>query len=203
MDNLDLNTSIDSSEKQWYIATTYTGQEQKVAQNLRNTVENQGLQDKIFRIIVAEEKEMLFDDKGQPIMKKNKTTGKEEQKFKIHNLYGGYIFVEMIMTDDTWYIVRNTMGVTGIIGSSGGGQKPVPVSSAEMEDILKRMGVFDSNMFDKYNVGDQIKVVHGTFKDTEGTIKSIDRESGKVVIEAIFFGKRTPIEVDFSEITRV
>ena len=191
------------AEKQWYIATTYTGQEQKVAQNLRNSVENLGLHDKIFRIVVAEEKEMLFDDYGQPLMKKDKATGKMEQKYKLHNLYGGYIFVEMIMTDDTWYVVRNTMGVTGIIGSSGGGQKPVPVSNSEMEDILKRMGMVDDNMYSKYSVGDQVKVVHGTFKDSDGVIKSIDKETGKVVIETIFFGKRTPMEVDFSEITKL
>lgn len=197
------NKEVNLNEKQWYIVTTYAGQEQKVAQNLRNSVDNLDLHDKVFRIVVAEEKEFLYDDHGKPLMKKNKVTGETEQKFKIHNLYSGYIFVEMIMTDDTWYQVRNAMGVTGIIGSAGGGQKPVPVSSTEMEEILKRMGMVDSNMYDKYNVGDQVKVVHGTFTDTEGTIKSIDKETGKVVIESIFFGKFTSVEVDFSEITRI
>ena len=123
-------------------------------------------------------------------------------KVKIKNLYPGYIFVEMIMTDDSWFMVRNTQGVTGIAGSSGGGQKPTPVSAREMETVLKRMGVVDKSMYEQYHIGDLVKIIHGTFANVEGKIVSIDKDSGNVRVDTIFFGRHTPVDVEFSEIVR-
>ena len=119
------------------------------------------------------------------------------------NLYPGYIFVEMIMTDQSWYIVRNTPGVTGIAGSGGGGQKPTPVTREEIEPVLKRMGMVDESMYDRYAVGDNVKVIHGPLEGTEGRIVSIDKETGAGRVETVFFGRSTPVDVDFSEIEKI
>ena len=108
------------SYKAWYIATTYSAHENKVAENIRKRIESFGLQDQVFRVIVAEEKVQIKTPSGKI-------------KKKMKNIYPGYIYVEMIMTDETWYMVRNTPGVTGIVGSSGGGAKPTPVPTNEIE----------------------------------------------------------------------
>lgn len=191
------------AEKQWYIATTYSGHEQKVADNIKRRIESMNLKDYIFRIVVAEEEIPAKGKDGQQLMVKNPETGIEEPKMKIINLYPGYVFVEMIMTDESWFMIRNTPGVTGIAGSSGGGQKPTPVSSREIEAVLKRMGMVDSSMYEGYHVGDLIKVIHGTFDSVEGKIISINKENGTVTVETMFFGRRTPVEVDFSEIVKI
>ena len=122
------------AEKQWYIATTYSGHEQKVADNIKRRIESMNLKDYIFRIVVAEEEIPAKGKDGQQLMVKNPETGMEEPKMKVINLYPGYVFVEMIMTDESWFMIRNTPGVTGIAGSSGGGQKPTPVWSSLKEN---------------------------------------------------------------------
>lgn len=189
--------ATDLSAKQWYIITTYSSHENKVAENLRRRVESLNLQDFIFRIIVAEQEEPVLKDGIQV------TLADGTPKVKKKNLYPGYIFVEMIMTDETWYWVRNTPGVTGLAGSSGGGQKPTPVSREEIEPVLKRMGMIDSAMYARYNVGDLVKVIHGPLEGTEGKIIAIDKETGACRVETVFFGRATPVDVDFSEIERV
>lgn len=177
-------------EKQWYIVTTYSMHESKTADNLTKRITTMNMQDYILRVLVAEQ--------DVPVLKDGLPTGKTKKK----NLYPGYIFVEMIMTDESWYIVRNTPGVTGIAGSSGGGQKPTPVSREEIEPVLKRMGLIDSSMYDRYHVGDKVKVIHGALEGTEGTIVSIDRDTGNCRVETTFFGRVTPVDVDFSEIEK-
>lgn len=191
------------AEKQWYVVTTYALQENKVKDNIALRVLTYNLQDYIFRIVVAEEKVPVLKDDGSPAMKKNKETGEMEPKYTIRNLYPGYVFVEMIMTDETWFVVRNTPGVTGIAGSSGGGQKPTPVGSVEMETVLKRMGMVDSNMYDNYKEGDIVKIIHGAFDGVEGKIISIDKENATVKIDMVFFGKHNVVEVDFTEIVHI
>ena len=109
----------------------------------------------------------------------------------------------MIMTDKVWYYVRNTPGVTGIAGSAGGGQKPTPVSRNEMEPVLKRMNLIDMAMYENYNIGDRVKVIRGPLEGTEGKILSIDKDTGACRVETIFFGRSTPVDVDFSEIERL
>ena len=178
-------------EKHWYIVTTYSQHENKVAHNLRMRIETMGLQNMIFNVLVAEQE--------VPVLKDGLPTGKTRMK----NLYPGYVFVEMIMTDYAWYVVRNTPGVTGFVGSSGKGTKPFPVPREEIEPVLKRMGMVDESMYDRYNVGDLVKVIHGPLEGTEGNILSINRETGAVEVETVFFGRSTKVEVDFSEIERI
>ena len=180
-------------EKKWYIATTQGGHENKAAENIRRRIESMNLKDKVFRVIVAEEK----------VLAKNKETGIEEPKYKTINLYPGYVFVEMIMTDEAWYMVRNTPEVTGIAGSAGGGQKPTPVKPQEIELVLKRMGEVDSSMYEGYEVGNLVKIIHGMFDGVEGKITAINKENGTVTVETVFFGRVTPVEVDCSEIIRI
>lgn len=189
-------------EKEWYIATTYSSHEDKVAENIRRRVESMNLQNKVFRIIVANEEIPVLNKDGTQAMVDD-GNGNMIPKVKIKNSFPGYIFVEMIMTDDSWFMVRNTQGVTGIAGSSGGGQKPTPVSAKEMEAVLKRMGVVDKSMYEQYHVGDLVKIIRGTFADVEGKIVSIDSDSGNVKVDTIFFGRHTPVDVEFSEIVKI
>lgn len=178
-------------DKAWYVVNTYSTHERKVADNLNKRIESMGLQDLIFRVIVAEQ--------DVPVVKDGIPTGKTRKK----NLYPGYVFVEMIMTDYAWYVVRNTPGVTGFVGSSGKGTKPFPVPREQVEPVLKRMGMVDETMYDRYNEGDYVKVIHGPLEGTEGTIVSINRETGAVELETVFFGRSTKAEVDFSEIEKI
>jgi transcription termination/antitermination protein NusG len=181
-------------EKHWYIVNTYSQHERKVVDNLHKRIVTYSLQDYIFNVLVAEQ-EVPVMDKETNLPKPGKT--------KMKNLFPGHIFVEMIMTDKVWYYVRNTPGVTGIAGSAGGGQKPTPVSREEMEPVLKRMNLIDSSMYENYSVGDLVKIIRGTLEGTEGTILSIDKETGACRVEAVFFGRKTPVDVDFSEIEKI
>ena len=180
-------------EKAWYVVNTYSTHERKVADNLARRVESMGLQSLIDRIVVAEQEVPMMD----------RETGLPTGKMRMKNLYPGYVFVEMIMTDYAWYVVRNTPGVTGFVGSSGKGTKPFPVPREQIEPVLKRMGLVRESMYDRYNVGDYVRVIHGALEGTEGTILSIDKKTGIVEIEAIFFGRSTKAEVEFSEIEKI
>ena len=183
--------AVQLGDKQWYIVTTYSMHEAKTAENLRKRINTMNMQDYILRVIVC--------DQEVPVLKDGLPTGKT----KTVNLYPGYIFVEMIMTDQSWYIVRNTPGVTGIAGSSGGGQKPTPVTREEIEPVLKRMGLVDVSMYDRYAIGDRVKVIHGALEGTEGDIISLDKATGAARVKTTFFGRSTPVDVDFSEIEKI
>ena len=193
----DINDEASSSkqlgEKAWYVVNTYSTHERKVADYLRKRVETMGLDQLIFRIVVAEQEVPVMD----------RETGLPTEKTRMKNLYPGYVFVEMIMTDYAWYVVRNTPGVTGFVGSSGKGTKPFPIPREQIEPVLKRMGMVDESMYDRYKEGDAVKVIHGPFEGTEGNILSINRETGAVVVETYFFGKSTNVEIDFSEIEKI
>ena len=180
-------------EKAWYVVNTYSTHERKVADNLAKRVETMGLQSLIYRIVVAEQEVPVMD----------RETGLPTNKTRMKNLYPGYVFVEMIMTDYAWYVVRNTPGVTGFVGSSGKGTKPFPVPREQIEPVLKRMGMIDESMYDRYVDGDLVKIIHGPFEGTEGKILSINKDTGAVEVEAIFFGRPTKVEVDFSEIEKI
>lgn len=185
------NSTSSLGDKAWYVVNTYSTHENKVANNLKKRIETMSLQELIFRVVVAEVE--------VPVMKDGLPTGKTKMK----NLYPGYIFVEMIMTDYAWYVVRNTPGVTGFVGSSGKGTKPFPVPRDQIEPVLKRMGMIDASMYDRYNEGDHIKVIRGTFENTEGTIRSINKETGIVTAEVFFYGRKSIAEFDFSEIEKI
>lgn len=190
-------------EKHWYIVTTYSMHESKTAENLRKRIETMNMQDYIMRVLVAEQEVPVLDKNGLPATVKDKETGEVKPKTKMKNLYPGYIFIEMVMTDESWYIVRNTPGVTGIVGSSGGGQKPAPVAREAIEPVLKRMNIIDEDMYARYAVGDQVRIIHGAFEGTEGTITFIDKDTHAVRIETTFFGRVTPVDVEFSEIEKI
>ena len=178
-------------EKQWFAIATYSSHENKVKDNLVARVESMKLQDYVFRIIVAEHE--------VPVMRNGQPTGKTKMK----NLYPGYVFIEMIMTEEAWYMVRNTPGVTGFIGSSGKGAKPFPVTREQIEPILKRLGMVDAEMYSNYKVGDSVSILSGAFEDSEGEIESIDIEAGEAVIAITLFGRPTLITAKFSEIEKI
>ncbi len=190
-------------EKHWYIVTTYSMHESKTAENLRKRIETMNMQDYIMRVLVAEQEVPVLDKNGLPSTVTDKETGEVKPKTKMKNLYPGYIFIEMVMTDESWYIVRNTPGVTGIVGSSGGGQKPAPVAREAIEPVLKRMNIIDEDMYARYAVGDQVRIIHGAFEGTEGIITFIDKDTHAVRIETTFFGRVTPVDVEFSEIEKI
>lgn len=183
-----MSNDVNFGTKQWYVVNTYSGRERAVADMLEKRKYTQNLENYIFRIVVAETVE--------PGMKNGKPTGKNVVK----NLYPGYVFIEMIMTDDAWFMVRNTPDVTGFVGSSGKGTKPFPIPNEEIEPVLKRMNIIDENMFSNYKVGDHIRIISGSFENSEGTIESIDSETKKVSVSILFFGRPTTIEADFFEI---
>ena len=175
--------------KEWYVVNTYAGHENRVKENLERRMETMGLQDYLFRVIVAEEKEIEYKN------------GKEVEK--VRNLFSGYVFVEMIMTDEAWYIVRNTPGVTGFIGSSGGGAKPFPVAEDEMESILRRLGMSERRVNVDFTVGDRVKILSGAFDGVEGTVEEFDNETQTAVVLTILFGRETPTEISYSDLEKV
>lgn len=180
-------------EKAWFVVNTYSTREKKVADYLAKRCESMGIKDLVFRIIVAEQEVPVMD----------RETGLPTGKMRTKNLYPGYVFVEMIMTNYAWYVVRNTEGVTGFVGSSGKGTKPFPIPREQIEPVLKRIGVIDDTMYDRYQVGDYVRVIHGALEGTEGTILSINKENGAVELETVFFGRSTKAEVEFSEIEKI
>lgn len=176
-------------KKEWYVVNTYAGHENKVKDNLQRRVETMGLQNYLFRIVVAEESEIEYKN------------GKKVEKVK--NLFPGYLFVEMIMTDEAWYIVRNTPGVTGFIGSSGGGAKPFPVAEDEIDNILRRLGLSDKKVQIDFEVGDRVRILAGPFANVEGTVEELRDEEQIAVVLTILFGRETPTEIDYGDLEKV
>jgi transcriptional antiterminator NusG len=178
-------------EKQWYVINTYSGHENKVKSNLERRIESMRMGEYILRVIVAEEE--------IPVLKDGVPTGKTKMK----NLYPGYVFVEMIMTDDAWFVIRNTPGVTGFVGSSGKGTKPFPVPKEQIEPVLKKVGIVSLDMYNEYAIGTEVKVLRGPFAGSVGEIENINIERGAVSVSTTFFGRPTSIELDFSDIEKV
>lgn len=189
-------------DKAWYVINTFAQREKQVKEMLEKRAKSMNIEDKIFRIICAEYQEPVLDEDGKPKFKKDKATGQMVQKFKTKNYYPGYIFVEMIMTDETWFVVRNTPGVSGITGSSGKGAKPFPIPREEIEPVLKRMNIEDPEMYSDYKVGDKIKILTGTFADAEGIIETVNPEESQVSISITLFGRPQVITASYSEIEK-
>ena len=183
-------TSIvdDENETRWYVVNTYSGHENRVKENLEKRVETMGIQDSLYRIVVAEEPEIEIKN------------GK--QVAKMHNLFPGYVFVEMKMTDEAWYVVRNTPGVTGFIGSSGGGAKPFPVAPDEMESILKRMGQSDKKIVVDFKVGDTVKILSGPFVGKEGRVSTMNDQTQVANVLCMIFGRETPTDINYSDLEK-
>lgn len=174
-------------EKLWYVVNTYSGHESKVKEKLEQRAVSMGFEDYIFRIIVPEE----------TVIETLKDGSKKEKKRK---MFPGYILVEMIMTDEAWYIVRNTPGVTGFIGSSGKGAKPTPLLPQEIDKILINMGMSRVDVDAELVVGTKVAIVDGPFKGMEGKIDSIDTENSRLTVLIDLFGQETPVEVELFQV---
>ncbi len=179
----------DKNVKRWYVVNTYSGHENKVKENLEKRVESMGISDCLFRIVVAEEPEIEIKN------------GKQVEK--MHNMFPGYVFVEMKMTDEAWYVVRNTPGVTGFIGSSGGGAKPFPVSPDEMESILRRMGQSDKKVVVDFKTGDTVRILTGPFSGMEGQISTMNDQTQIANILINLFGRETPTDINYNDLQKV
>ena len=175
-------------EKKWYVVNTYSGHENKVKEKLEMRAESMGLQDYIFRVIVPE----------QTVVEEKDGVTKE----KVKKMFPGYILVELVMSDEAWFVVRNTPGVTGFIGSSGKGAKPTPLQPYEVETILNNMGISRIDAPNELKEGDKIKIIDGPFVGMTGTIESIDLENKIVNALVDLFGQETSIEVELKQIDR-
>ncbi len=175
-----------TTERNWYAIHTYSGYEDAVAKNLKQRIESLGMEDKIFNVMVPKEKKIKI--KG----------GK--RKLVEEKIYPGYVLVEMVVTDDSWYVVRNTPNVTGFIGS---GTVPVPVSKEEVDVLQGRMKQEAPTFSIELKEGDLVKITDGPFKDFDGKISDIDREKGKIRVLVNMFGRDTPVELDSLQIKKV
>ena len=175
-------------EKKWYVVNTYSGHESKVKEKLDMRINSMDMQENIFRVVVPERKEVEIKD------------GKKKEKIK--KLFPGYVLVEMIMSDESWYIVRNTPGVTGFLGSSGKGAKPVPLYPEEVDRIFKEIGYDKDNVVVNYEVGDKVKIIEGPFKMLAGKILEIDKDNNKAQVAIDLFGQETNVELSLTEFTK-
>ena len=175
-------------EKEWYVVNTYSGHENKVKEKLEMRASTMGMEDYIFRVVVPEQTEVEYKDGAK--------------KEKVKKMFPGYILVEMIMTDEAWFIVRNTPGVTGFIGSSGKGAKPFPLTPAEVDKILGSLGMSRLEIGSELNVDDNVKVVDGPFNGMFGKVKSIDPATGSLEVTLDLFGQETVVELEISQISK-
>ena len=175
-------------EKLWYVVNTYSGHEQKVKEKLESKIESMDMQDNIFRIIVPETTEVEIKD--------------GVKKEKVKKMFPGYILVEMIMSDEAWYIVRNTPGVTGFIGSSGKGAKPTPLLPQEIDKVLATMGMSRLDSDSELKVGDAVSIVDGPFKGMIGKVDSVDKENNRLNVLIDLFGQETPVEVELFQVSK-
>jgi transcription termination/antitermination protein NusG len=176
-------------EKRWYVVHTYSGYENKVKANLEKRVESMNMQDKIFRVLVPTEEEVVSKDG-----KKNTV---------LRKVYPGYVLVEMIQTDESWYVVRNTPGVTGFVGSTGSGSKPTALLPEEVESILKHMGMEEPKPKIDFELKEMVRVKVGPFANFVGSVEEILMEKMKLKVHVNMFGRETPLELDFTQVEKV
>jgi len=173
-------------ERKWYVLHTYSGYEDAVAHNLKQRIESLDMGDKIFSVLVPKEKKIKIKGGKRQVV---------EEK-----IYPGYVLVEMIVTDDSWYVVRNTPRVTGFIGA---GTIPVPIAPEEIKTLQKRMGVEEPTYKIDVEINDAVKITDGPFKDFDGKIGEIDKAKGKVKVLVNMFGRETPVELDFLQVKKI
>lgn len=174
------------TERNWYAVHTYAGYENAVLRNLKQRIESLGMEDKIFGVVLPVEKKVKI--------KAGKRVTVEEK------IYPGYVLVDMIVTDDSWYVVRNTPRVTGFVGA---GVRPVPLDRVEVETLFKRMGAETPKHKIDLQIGDLVKVADGPFKEFEGKVSEIDQDRGKIKVLVSMFGRETPVELDFLQVAKV
>ncbi len=165
--------------RNWYAVHTYSGYEDAVARNLKQRVESMGMEDKIFNIIVPTEKRIAIKAGKRKVI---------EEK-----IYPGYVLIDMIVTDDSWYVVRNTPRVTGFVGA---GVVPTPLEKGEVDTLLSRMGEAEPRHKIAVNKGDAVRITDGPFKEMEGKVEEVDEERGKIKVLVALFGRETPVELD-------
>jgi transcriptional antiterminator NusG len=175
-------SAASAAERNWYVIHTYSGYENKVKTNLERRVESYRMQEQIFDILVPMEEELEIKDGKRKLQKRK--------------VFPGYVLVNMIMTDNSWYVVRNTPGVTGFVGS---GQKPIPLTVAEVEAIMRQMGLVERPRI-RVAIGDAVKVKDGPFSGFVGVVEEIAPERGKVKVLVSMFGRETPVELDFHQV---
>lgn len=175
-----------SGERAWYAIHTYSGYEEAVAENLRQRIQSFKMEDKIFNVIVPKEKKIKIKGGKRYVV---------EEK-----IYPGYVLVEMIVTDESWYVVRNTPNVTGFIGA---GTIPIPLKKEEIERILSKMEVKEPHYKIEVKEGDLVKIIDGPFKDFEGKIAEVDEEKGRVKVMILLFGREMPIDLDYLQIKKL
>lgn len=172
--------------RRWYVLHTYSGYEENVAHNLNQRIETLDAGDKIFNVLVPIEKKIKIKNGKRKVV---------EEK-----IFPGYVLVEMIVTDESWYIVRNTPNVTGFIGV---GTTPTPIGEKEVQGLMKRMGVDEPKFKIDIEIGEIVKINDGPFKNFEGKITNIDEAKGKVKVSVSMFGRETPVELDFLQIKKI
>ena len=177
---------VTTGERHWYAIHTYSGYEDNVARNLKQRIESLGFEERIFNVLVPKEKKIRI--KG----------GKRETIEE--KIYPGYVLVEMVVDDASWYVVRNTPNVTGFIGA---GTVPTPLASSEVEILMKRMGVEEPKYKIDVAVGDRVKITDGPFKDFDGKVSEVDAEKGRLKVLVTIFGRETPVELDFLQIKKL
>ncbi len=177
------------NERAWYVIQSYSGCENAAKTNLERRIKSMNMENYIFRVLIPE-----------TIHLEKKKNG--EMKEVVEKQFPGYVFVDMIVTDESWFVVRNTPMVTGFLGSSGGGAKPVPLSNEEIIPILKSCGI-TLEVEAKFKVGDKVRVLNGTFVGQEATVEAIDMDNQIVTILVDFFGRQTPKEVSFDEVEKL
>jgi len=165
--------------RNWYAVHTYSGYEDAVARNLRQRVESMGMEDKVFNVIVPTEKRITIKGGKRKVV---------EEK-----IYPGYVLIDMVVTDDSWYVVRNTPRVTGFVGA---GVVPTPLEAHEVETLLKRMGEAEPRHKIAVSRGDNVRITDGPFKEMEGRVDEVDEERGKIKVLVSLFGRETPVELD-------
>lgn len=173
-------------DAKWYVIHTYSGYENKVKTNLEHRIDSMGAQEQIFQVVIPTEDEIeIRDGQRRTVQKK---------------VFPGYVLVQMLLTDHSWHVVRNTPGVTGFVGS---GSKPTPLLDQEVKQILKAMRREAPKIKVSFSRGERVKVVDGPFTDFIGVVDDINLEKGKVRVLVSFFGRETPVELDFLQVTRV
>ncbi len=175
-----------NNERHWYVVHTYSGYEDAVARNLKQRISSMGMEDYIFNVLVPKEKRVRIKG-GKKV--------EEEEK-----IYKGYVLVDMIVTDESWYVVRNTPRVTGFVGA---GNQPVPISDEEVKQIMDRMNKDTAKHVVDLNIGDPVVITDGPFKDLEGKVGEVDEERGKVKVLVPMFGRETPVELDFVQVRHI
>lgn len=172
--------------RNWYVLHTHSGYEDTVARNLRQRIESLGMSDRIFNVLVPVEKKIKIKNGKRRVV---------EEK-----IYPGYVLVEMIVTDDSWYVARNTPRVTGFVGS---GTTPIPVAPEEIAELQKRMGVHEPKYKIDVAAGDAVKITDGPFKDFDGKVAEVDESKGKIKVLVNMFGRETPVELDSLQIRKL